>query len=240
MGIHLKIIEERKKKKMTQDHLAEKIMVSTRTIVKWENEEVLPSLENCKKLRTVFGVTLDYLLKDSIELKSKYDECVKLGEKVLELANEDYPIDFVQNYFICSREPSMIIPKKIAEEFLKNVKEKISNMDHYDKEGYESIHHEMKDFLLFWYKYNKGKCLLSKNLKAKFLYLNSVSYTDQELEAQLNNVLVKEKPILLLRNLMIGRLIKEFNLLEYKIDDNIDEELDYDGAIMWPLDKYKP
>ena len=89
MGIHLKIIEERKKKKMTQDHLAEKIMVSTRTIVKWENEEVLPSLENCKKLRTVFGVTLDYLLKDSIELKCKYDECVKLGEKVLELANED-------------------------------------------------------------------------------------------------------------------------------------------------------
>lgn len=239
MGIHLKIIEERKKQNLTQNQLAEKVNVSTRTIVKWENENVMPSLENCIKLRTIFGVTLDYLLRDSIELKSKYDEYVKLGEKILVLVGKDYPIDFIQNYFICSREPSIIIPKKIAEDFIKNIAEKINNTDYRNEKKVESIHNEMKDFLLYWYKFNKGKFLLSKNLKAKLLSLNSVSYTEEEIAKQLKNPLVKEKPILLLRNLIIGRLIKEFNLLEHKVDENIDEELDYNGAIMWPVDKYK-
>ncbi len=47
------------------------------------------------------------------------------------------------------------------------------------------------------------------------------------------------KPILLLRNLMINRLIKECNLLQYNIDEEIEEELDYSGEIMWPLTAYK-
>lgn len=81
MGIHLKIREERKIKGMTQEQLAEKIGVSTKIIVQWENEKYTPSLENLKRLRTEFGITLDYLLKDNIELKSRYDNYVKLGEK---------------------------------------------------------------------------------------------------------------------------------------------------------------
>ncbi|WP_206913391.1 hypothetical protein IGL98_001383 [Enterococcus sp. DIV0840] len=238
MGVHLIIIEERKKKQMTQEQLAEKVGVSIKTIVKWENDAAMPTLENCKKLRSVFEITLDYLLEDSFELQDMYDEYVKLGEKVLELADEEYPLDFIQSYYICAREPSLVIPKKAADSFIKNIAEKINNTDYYDSKKIKMIHQEIKDFLYFWYKYNKGKHLLSKDLKAKTLFMNSVSFTSEEIINQLKNPEAQTKPILLLRNLMINRLIKECNLLQYNIDEEIEEELDYSGEIMWPVSTY--
>ncbi|WP_086444246.1 helix-turn-helix domain-containing protein [Candidatus Enterococcus lemimoniae] len=238
MGVYLKIKEERKKKQMTQEQLAEKVGVSIKTIAKWENDAAMPTLENCKKLRSVFEVTLDYLLEDSFELQDTYDEYVRLGEKVLELADEEYPLDFIQNYYICAREPSLVIPKKVADSFIKNIGEKINNTDYFDSEKIKMIHQEIKDFLYFWYKYNKGKYLLSKNLKAKTLFMNSISFTSEEITNQLKNPETQTKPILLLRNLMINRLIEECNLLQYNIDEEIEEELDYSGEIMWPLSTY--
>lgn len=238
MGVYLKIKEERKKKKMTQEQLAEKVGVSVKTIANWENDAAMPTLENCKKLRSVFEITLDYLLEDSFELQDTYDEYVRLGEKVLELVDEEYPLDFIQNYYICAREPSLVIPKKEADSFIKNIGEKINNTDYFDSEKIKMIHQEIKDFLYFWYKYNKGKHLLSKNLKAKTLFMNSVSFTSEEVIDQLKNPKAQTKPILLLRNLMINRLIKECNLLQYNIDEEIEEELDYSGEIMWPVSTY--
>lgn len=239
MGVHLKIREERKIKGMTQEQLAEKIGVSTKIIVQWENEKYTPSLENLKKLRTEFGVTLDYLLKDNIELKSRYDNYVKLGKSVLELVDEEYPLEFIQNYYICSREPSLLISKKLAVEFIEEVGERIKNVERSDSKEIESIQKDMKHFLFFWYKYNKGKYLLSKELKIKMLLINSASFNTEEIAVYLKDSICSEKPILLLRNLMISRLIEECKLFDYELDEEITEELDFSGEIMWPIETYK-
>ncbi|PZG33369.1 hypothetical protein C2D64_08480 [Listeria ivanovii] len=239
MGIHLKIKEERKRKGMTQEQLAEKIDVSTKIIVQWENGKYTPSLENLKKLRTVFGVTLDYLLKDNIELKSRYEVYVKLGRDVLELVDEEYPIDFFHKYYICSREPSLLIPKRLAMKFIYDIGERIEDTERSDGKKIKSIQEDMKKFLLFWYKYNKGKCLLSKELKSKMLLINSTSFDAGEMAMYLEDSIYLEKPILFLRNLMISRLIVECNLFDYELDERITEELDFSGEIMWPIETYK-
>lgn len=239
MGIHLKIREERKIKGMTQEQLAEKIGVSTKIIVQWENEKYTPSLENLKRLRTEFGITLDYLLKDNIELKSRYDNYVKLGKNVLELVDEEYPLEFIQNYYICSREPSLLIPRKLAVEFINEVGERIKNVEPSDSKEIESIQKDMKHFLFFWYKYNKGKYLLSKELKIKMLTMNSASFNTEEIAKYLQDSICLKKPMLLLRNLMISRLIEECKLFDYELDNEITEELDFTGEIMWPIETYK-
>ncbi|WP_099221579.1 helix-turn-helix domain-containing protein [Listeria costaricensis] len=239
MGIHLKIKEERKKNNMTQEKLAEEVGVSTKTITKWEAGDVIPSLENCKKLRAVFEITLDYLLKDNIELKSTYDKYVELGEKILELVEEEYPIDFIQNYYICAREPNLLFPRKIAKKFINDIGKRIDKTDASNNEEIKLIQKDMKTFLLFWYKYNKGKHLLLKDLKAKTLYMNSVSYDAKEVAEALQSSNTQKKSILLLRNLIIGKLIKECDLFNYELDEEIKSEVDYSGEIMWPLNVYK-
>ncbi len=45
--------------------------------------------------------------------------------------------------------------------------------------------------------------------------------------------------MLLLRNLMISRLIEECKLFDYELDNEITEELDFTGEIMWPIETYK-
>ncbi|MGX7023215.1 helix-turn-helix domain-containing protein [Vagococcus hydrophili] len=207
MGLHLKIKEERSTLGISQEKLAEKIGVSTKAIANWENGSKRPGLENCKKLRTVFGVTLDYILKDDIELKSKYDEYAKLGEKILELVGEEYPIDFIKNYYIVAREPSILIPRTITEEFIDDINQRMSKLKDTNYKEIDSIQSDMGDFIFFWYKFNKAKHLISKNLKLGNLLLNSVSYTEKEVLEQLNNPIARDKPVLLLRNLMIGSLI---------------------------------
>ncbi|KOP81521.1 helix-turn-helix transcriptional regulator [Cytobacillus solani] len=51
----------RKKNKMSQEQLAERVNVSRQTIAKWENEEALPDIHKCKMLAELFQVTLDQL-----------------------------------------------------------------------------------------------------------------------------------------------------------------------------------
>lgn len=59
-----KLKQLRKNGGISQEQLSEKIGVSRQTISKWESGEVLPDTENALLLSKLFGVSLDYLLKD--------------------------------------------------------------------------------------------------------------------------------------------------------------------------------
>lgn len=115
----------------------------------------------------------------------------------------------------------------------------MSELKYTNYKGVDTIQIEMRDFLFFWYKFNKAKHLLSKNLKLHNLLLNSVSYAEKEISEQLSNPIARDKPVLLLRNLMISRLIKECDLLAYDINEEIDEQLDYNKEIIWTIKRYK-
>ena len=62
-----KLIELRKKSGWSQEELAEQLGVSRQSVSKWESAQSVPDMERVLQLSELFGVSTDYLLKDSIE-----------------------------------------------------------------------------------------------------------------------------------------------------------------------------
>lgn len=62
-----KIIKQRKKNGWSQEELADKMNVSRQAVSKWESAQTIPDIDKIMQLGELFGVTIDYLLKDSIE-----------------------------------------------------------------------------------------------------------------------------------------------------------------------------
>ena len=56
------LIELRKKNKLTQMELAEKLNFSNKSISKWESGEAVPSVEVLLKIAELFNVKLDYFV----------------------------------------------------------------------------------------------------------------------------------------------------------------------------------
>ena len=62
-----KIILLRKKNGWSQEELAEKLNVSRQSISKWEGAQSVPAMDKILQMSDIFGVTTDFLLKDSME-----------------------------------------------------------------------------------------------------------------------------------------------------------------------------
>ena len=56
------ILELRTKKGLSQDELAEKVMVTRQAVSRWENGETVPNTETLKLLSKEFNVTINTLL----------------------------------------------------------------------------------------------------------------------------------------------------------------------------------
>lgn len=59
-----KLLNLRKKNKLTQAELAEKLNYSDKAISKWEKGESLPAVEVFYKISKLYGVSLDYIIGD--------------------------------------------------------------------------------------------------------------------------------------------------------------------------------
>ncbi len=62
-----KLITLRKKSGWSQEELAEQMNVTRQSVSKWEGAQSIPDLEKMLRISELFGVSLDYLLKDEIE-----------------------------------------------------------------------------------------------------------------------------------------------------------------------------
>ena len=62
-----KISELRKKNGWSQEELAGQLGVSRQSVSKWESASSIPDLDKILKMSEIFGVSTDYLLKDSSE-----------------------------------------------------------------------------------------------------------------------------------------------------------------------------
>lgn len=75
-----KLTQLRKKSGWSQEDLANQMGVSRQSVSKWEGAQSIPDLDKMIKLSKMFGVSIDYLLKDEIEdageinLAEDYDE----------------------------------------------------------------------------------------------------------------------------------------------------------------------
>lgn len=68
-----KIAELRKKNGWSQEELAGRLSVSRQSVSKWESAASVPDLDKILKLSEIFGVSTDYLLKDSEEPEERED-----------------------------------------------------------------------------------------------------------------------------------------------------------------------
>ena len=102
-----KIIALRKKNGWTQEELAEKVSVSRQSVSKWEGAQSVPDLEKILQLADVFGVSTDYLLKESIEEMEyvKGDEIVQTAdaEKVMRRVSMEEANEFLRVKRITSK-----------------------------------------------------------------------------------------------------------------------------------------
>lgn len=93
MTLGQKLKEIRKRFGLSQEQLAEIMNVSRQAITKWENDGGLPDVANLQELSKIFGITVDYLLKDENELpvlsmrkeldKSKYKNKLSSYNEIL-------------------------------------------------------------------------------------------------------------------------------------------------------------
>ncbi|MBQ2988630.1 MAG: helix-turn-helix transcriptional regulator [Clostridia bacterium] len=71
MKLHEKIYRLRTEKKMSQGDLAESLDVSRQSVSKWETGASIPDLDKLVKMSDLFGVTMDYLVREEREAVSE-------------------------------------------------------------------------------------------------------------------------------------------------------------------------
>lgn len=76
----------RKKQKITQEELAERLYVSRQTVSRWETDSTFPDVETIMKLCDIFGCDMDTLVRgNAAEGKEENVQVIKLPEGDLEL-----------------------------------------------------------------------------------------------------------------------------------------------------------
>ena len=67
MTLSEKLYQLRRKQGLSQEELAERLNCSRQVISKWENGTTAPDAELLRKYSELFGVSIDYLVKDGID-----------------------------------------------------------------------------------------------------------------------------------------------------------------------------
>ena len=80
MEIEKKLKEARTNAGLTQEQVAEKIMVSRQTISNWENGKSLPDIVSILNLSDLYQISLDELLKGDTKMKEKIEKDVKVAK----------------------------------------------------------------------------------------------------------------------------------------------------------------
>ena len=71
--IGARIAELRKKANLTQNELADKLIISNKAVSKWESDNGFPSLEMLIKLHDILNCSMDYLILGIDPTKPKED-----------------------------------------------------------------------------------------------------------------------------------------------------------------------
>lgn len=84
MGFGEKLFQLRKAEGMSQETLAEKLNTSRQAISKWENNQGFPETEKLLMLGNIFNVSMDYLLKDTVEIASHKENGYYVSKEMAE------------------------------------------------------------------------------------------------------------------------------------------------------------
>lgn len=87
MSIGEKIADLRKRDKMSQEELAEKVGVARQTISKWELDETSPDIKQAQELSKIFHISLDELVGNEIQsvVVEKISNTEKLAGMIIKI-----------------------------------------------------------------------------------------------------------------------------------------------------------
>ena len=81
MEIEKKLKDARANARLTQEQVAEKIMVSRQTISNWENGKSLPDIISIMNLSDLYQISIDELLKGDKRMKEKLEKDEKVARE---------------------------------------------------------------------------------------------------------------------------------------------------------------
>ena len=73
-----KLIDLREKNGWSQEDLANKLNVNHQAVFKWENKQSVPTTEQFIQLSELFGVSIDYLVKDYIGQEDPQEDYLEI------------------------------------------------------------------------------------------------------------------------------------------------------------------
>ena len=89
MSFGKNIVYYRKKQKITQEELAERLFVSRQTISRWENDSILPDVETVIKLCELFGCSMDTLVRGDAEAEEKEEIKIEIDADLEDPDDDD-------------------------------------------------------------------------------------------------------------------------------------------------------
>ena len=89
MTLGQKITQLRKEKKLSQVDVAKAVGVSRDAISKYERDDIIPSVENAKKIAQTLGVSLDYLVSQDDNVEVVDTDMLNRMKEIQRLGNED-------------------------------------------------------------------------------------------------------------------------------------------------------
>ena len=101
MDIGNKLNRARTKANLTQEQVADALGVSRQTISNWENEKTYPDIKSVVTLSDLYGVSLDYLLKDKEEMSmSNYLDFLEESTNTVKSRNKLSLLILVLTYLV--------------------------------------------------------------------------------------------------------------------------------------------
>ncbi len=87
MNLGERIYELRCKARLSQGDLADSLQVSRQAVSKWENNSAVPELDKLLKMSELFCVSIDELVKGSVQSKTQENENTEIIEESVPLEN---------------------------------------------------------------------------------------------------------------------------------------------------------
>ena len=100
MSFAEKILSLRTGARLSQESLAEKLDVSRQAVSKWESGVTLPETDKLIYISNMFGVSLDYLLKDDVVVKPIAHGTESLDRVVLRFLGSAQDMDSLSKILI--------------------------------------------------------------------------------------------------------------------------------------------
>ncbi|CAI6017706.1 hypothetical protein PAECIP112173_00127 [Paenibacillus sp. JJ-100] len=177
-----KLFQLRKERGLSQEALAEKVNTTRQAISKWENGQGYPETEKLLIIGDIFGVSMDYLLKESVETnrdkESGYYVSKELAEGYLLSAHKVSKVTALGfflialsciPYFIFKQDPAIyMIPTIILATLGIGMFVSVSFLE---ENQYKVLKAEP---LLFDEKYLKELILRYENIKKRYVVINIV------------------------------------------------------------------